>query len=69
MSNAKIKTVSDKRKNYIQQNGSAKLTRAQARQLRKTRTRLDNRHKRDAHRETKRNRRQKFRDWMAGMRG
>ncbi len=62
-----MKTVEEKRENYLRQNGNQTLTVPQKRQLRKTETRWDHQQNHNVLKETQRNRRQRFREWMAGL--
>lgn len=68
MSNAKPMTNEKRIENYTKQTGKETLTPAQSKQIRKATTRYGHEQQRSVHRETKRNRRQRFREWMAGMR-
>jgi hypothetical protein len=61
-------TMEQKEQNYRRQNRGRPFTIRQKRQLRKTEVRQGHLTNRQVHRETKRNRRQRFREWMAGIR-
>lgn len=63
-----MKTVEHKREKYLAQNHGRPLTVPQLRQLRKTETRWGHEQNHNVHLERKRNARQRFREWMAGMR-
>lgn len=69
MSNAQPKTVEHKIEKYKKQTGREELTPAQDHQAKKTIVRLNHTQQRSVHREMKRNARQRFREWMAGLRG
>lgn len=68
MSNATPKSAEHKAEVYAKQNGGTFWTSAQTKQIKKTQTRLGHTQQRSVHRETKRNARQRFREWMSGMR-
>lgn len=61
-------THEQREQNYIKQNNGRPLTTRQKRQLRRTDSRRDHEQARSVHREKKRNARQRFREWMAGIR-
>lgn len=69
MSNTKLKSVEHKTEKYQKQNGSQKLTVPQQRQLRRTESRLGHQRNHEVLRETQRNRRLRFREWMRGLVG
>jgi hypothetical protein len=62
-----MKTVEHKTEKYLAQNNGRSLTIPQKRQLRKTQTRIDGQNSHEILRERQRNMRQRFRDWMAGV--
>lgn len=63
-----MKTAEHKEEKYLAQNKGRPLTVPQHRQIRKTKTRLAHEQNRRVWREKKRTARERFREWMAGIR-
>lgn len=68
MSDAKPKSLVHKDEVYMKQNRGTHLTVRQERQIRKSQTRLYHQHQHEINNEKKRNARQRFREWMSGLR-